>query len=128
MSTKFKFITIFIVLMSLPLLASAAEKISPAVKEMAKIMMSLNHYPSAPEKQSLDNLIKNDSTTDQERILAKAMINLQHKASDADKAALMKVIDDGSAPDSTKSLARIIQSLDHKPSSSDTQQLKAMLQ
>jgi len=98
-----------------------------AVQTMASIMINLNHYPNANEKELLKKIVK---TTDSrhEKIIAEAMINLRHKASSSDKAKLDMVMNDGSANKNIRELAGIVYNLSHQPSGSDKKMLSAMIE
>ncbi|NOZ52861.1 MAG: hypothetical protein GXP08_06915 [Gammaproteobacteria bacterium] len=100
---------------------------SESIKTMAGIMSHLNHYPNSAEKETLNKLLKETTTTDIEKTLATAIINLQHSATAADKKKLSKIINDNSASRSIRDLATIIHNLDHQPSPADIQKLKSMM-
>ena len=96
------------------------------IKTMAQIMMNLNHYPSASEKETLRE-ISLKSTDGYEKTMATAMINLEHAATAEDKKKLSKIIKDDAAPAEVKTLAKIIHDLNHKPSSDDKKKLKDLM-
>jgi len=106
---------------------SEKASMSKAIQEMAEIMIHLNHHPSDSEKGSLKNIIKNDSTTDWERVLAKAVLNLKHKATASDKKKLNGIMEDQSAPTAVRDLAGIIYNLNHKPTGGDKEKLGKMM-
>ena len=96
------------------------------IKTMAQIMMNLNHYPSASEKETLRE-ISLKSTDGYEKTMATAMINLEHAATAEDKQKLNKILQDDAAPEEVKTLAKIIHDLNHKPSSDDKKKLKDLM-
>ena len=96
------------------------------IKTMAQIMINLNHYPSASEKETLRQ-ISLKSTSGYEKTMATAMINLEHAATAGDKEKLNKIIKDDAAPEDVKTLAKIIHDLNHKPSADDKKKLENMM-
>ncbi len=109
-------------LMSNPLWAGEQE----AIKNMANILMHLNHYPSDAEKKQLRNMAAN-SDSEHVKILATAMVNMEHSATAADKRKLKQLMDDKSASEQEKTLASILYNLHHKPSRADKQALSTMI-
>jgi hypothetical protein len=107
--------------------AHSALAASQAVRDMAGIMIHLEHYPSSDEKGKLKSIADNMASTEQERVLARAIMNLQHKAADEDKDKLKKVMDDNSAPPEVRELAGIILNINHKPSAADKSKLEQMM-
>ena len=65
-----------------------------AVKQMAQILINLNHHPSSSEKQTLQGIIDNASSSEADRIIARAIANLDHKASPADKEQLQALVNE----------------------------------
>ena len=55
---------------------------SDSVKQMAKIVIQLNHRPSEQDKQVLKNIIEEGSAA--ERSIASALLNMEHKVSPKD--------------------------------------------
>lgn len=100
---------------------------STAVREMAGILVKLEHYPSAAEKSRLAELAASKDTTAQEKVVANAMANLSHAAADADKAKLKQTQGDATAPTEIRELAGIILGLNHKPSATDKDKLRQMM-
>ncbi len=101
---------------------------SAAVQEMATIMHRLKHFPSPQGRQSLQAIIDDSASSENERVLARAMMNLQHRALEDDKGRLKRLMDDPDASNHERELAAIIYHLDHRPSSADKQKLQAMMQ
>lgn len=97
------------------------------IKEMAGMLMHLNHYPSNTEKRRLSKIAGDAHYSANTRTIARAIMNLHHKATADDKAALEKVIESGDATNQEKEMARIVRTLNHKPSSDDKQKLQAMM-
>jgi len=100
---------------------------SGAVREMAGIMVHLEHFPSDAEKGKLKSIADNMASTVQESVLARAIMNLKHKAAAEDKDKLKQVMDDSSAPAEVRELAGIILNLNHMPSAADKSKLEQMM-
>ena len=100
---------------------------STAVREMAGIVMNLNHYPSDAEKAGLRSIVSDKGSTEQERIIATAISNLEHKVAAADADKLKKVAGDMAAPAEVRDLAGIVLSISHKPSGADKSKLETMM-
>ena len=92
----------------LMLTAQATLAATAAVREMAGMLVKLEHYPSTAEKSRLMELAASKDSTAQEKVVANAMANLSHSATDADKAKLKQVVGDAVAPAEVRELAGII--------------------
>jgi hypothetical protein len=117
----------FVSMAGLMLGAQSALAASAAVKEMAGILVHLEHHPSDMEKARLKAVADNGTSTDQESVLARAISHLQHHAADEDKGKLKQIMDDAAAPAEVKELAGIILNLSHMPSAADKQKLEQMM-
>jgi hypothetical protein len=115
----------FLALLSQPGVVAAEE--SQAVHTMAAILLTLNHYPSAADKEALQKIVSDQATSAQERVLAQALSNVQHTASASDKPKLHALMQDEAAPASLRTLASILSTLNHTPSDTDKEQLKQLL-
>ena len=100
---------------------------SMAIKQMAKIMHRLKHYPSPQGKTELQALASASATTANERTIAAAMINLEHKVASKDVAPLQAIISGKTSTQAERNLAGIILNLDHRPSNEDKATLKEMM-
>src|SRR5690348_10972292 len=72
----------------------AAAPETKAVKTMAGILASLNHFPNDADKKALQGVIDDKATTADEKVVAQAMLNIQHTAAAADKPKLQALIDE----------------------------------
>jgi hypothetical protein len=99
---------------------------SAAVKEMAGIMMHLNHYPDDAEKARLKAIAADMGNTEQERVIATAISNLEHKVAAADADKLRQVTGDMSAPAEVRDLAGIVLGINHKPGKEEKKRLEMM--
>ncbi len=97
---------------------------SDSVKQMAKIVMHLNHHPGKQDKQVLKNIIEDGSAA--ERSIASALLNMEHKVSPTDKAKLMQISTNKDLSENTRELAMIISKINHKASATDKQKLLGM--
>jgi len=104
---------------------AAAE--NKAVHTVAGILLKLNHYPSASEKETLQKLVDAKATSPQERVLVQALINVQHTASATDKPKLHTLMQDESAPASIRTLASVLYNLNHTASDADKEKLKRLV-
>ena len=95
-----------------------------SVKQIAQIVMKLNHRPSEQDMLTLDNIIEEGSAA--ERSIASALLNMDHKVARADKARLMEISNNKDLPNKTRELAMIVSKINHSASSSDKQKLQGM--
>jgi len=124
---KNRILLCLISMLGLLLASQSALAASEAVREMAGIMVHLEHYPSDAEKAQLKDIIDSKTSTAQERVLAAAITNLKHHAADADKSKLKQVMDDTSAPAEIRELAGIVLNINHMPSAADKSKLEQMM-
>lgn len=123
---KSKYLMVMLSSAGLMLGAQSALAASEAVREMAGIMMDLNHYPGDAEKARLGAIAADKGSTEQERVIATAISNLEHKVAEGDVDKLKKVMNDASAPAEIRDLAGIILNISHKPSAADKRKLEVM--
>ena len=107
--------------------AQAAPAASAAVRDMAGIMMHLEHYPSDADKAKLKAIVDDKGSTEQERVIATAITNLNHKVAAGDADKLKKVVGDMSAPAEVRDLAGIVLNINHMPSAADKSKLQMLL-
>lgn len=99
---------------------------SAVVRDMAGVMMNLNHYPSDAEKTRLKAIAADKGSTEQERVIATAISNMEHKVAAGDMEKLRQVMNDMSAPAEVRDLAGIVLNTSHKPSKEDKRKLEMM--
>ena len=102
----------------------ADSKDEGAVKEIANIVMHLNHHPSDAEKARLKDIINNGSVSANVHAIASALLNMEHRATAGDKKKLGMIAQDSSADEDVRTLADIVHNLEHKPSGGDKAKLK----
>lgn len=121
-----KFLFVLLSAAGLMLGAQSALAASAAVREMAGVVMNLNHYPSDAQKTELKAIVANKGSTEQERVIAAAISNLEHKVAAGDAEKLKQVMNDMSAPAEVRDLAGIILKISHKPGKEDKRKLEMM--
>jgi len=92
---------------------------SEGVRTMAKIAMSLNHFPSEEDKAALKSIVESDESSEEEASIAMALSNLQHKVTEADAERLQDIVDDESSDEAARELAGIVLSINHSARDED---------
>lgn len=100
-------------LLSQPAMAQDAQA---ALKQIADIVASLNHFPSDADKATLAEIAGNDSLPQGVRNMADTVANISHAATADGKAQMAAIQENPQAPDYAKALAGIIASVNHVPS------------
>lgn len=95
---------------------SLAQDAGSALKQIADIVVSINHVPSDADKATLNAIAGNSALPEGLRGMASAVANINHSANDEGKAALAAVTGNAQAPDNAKALAGIIAELNHTAS------------
>ncbi|MDD9889252.1 MAG: hypothetical protein OXU66_16110 [Gammaproteobacteria bacterium] len=93
--------------------AAMAQDAGTALKTIADIVSSLNHFPSDADKAALAEIQANDSLPQGVRDMANTVANISHSASDEGKEAMARIQANAGAPDSAKELAGIIANISH---------------
>lgn len=106
------------------LFANQAVAESDSVRQMAQIVIQLNHRPSTADRVTLNNIVKQGSEA--ERDIAQALLNMDHKVARSDKAKLKEISNNSSLSQNTRDLAMIIHDLNHTASSADKRKLEGM--
>ena len=97
-----------------------------AIQEMARITMSLNHFPSDDDKPKLKGIIDSDASTDEEADIAMAIANIEHKALEKDTERLTDIVEDDTSGAEARELAGILLRINHSPSDADKTALAAL--
>ena len=97
-----------------------------AIKTMARITMSLNHFPSDDDKAKLKGIIDSDDSSDEAADIALAISNMEHKVSEDDVERLEDIISDDRTGDDARALASILLRFNHAPSDEDKKTLAAL--
>lgn len=97
-----------------------------ALREIAQIVASINHFPSAENKASLASIEGNESYPQGIRMLAATVANISHSANAEGKQSMTMLQSNQRAPDPVKSLAEIIGRFNHMASDQDKTTLQAL--
>lgn len=89
---------------------------SETIRTMAKITMSLNHFPSDEDKAALKGILDSDDSSEEEASIAMALLNLQHTVTGADAERLQDIVDDQTFDAAVRQLAEIVLSINHSAS------------
>ena len=99
-----------------------------AMRDIAGIVASLNHFPSDADKATLATISADDTIAGGLREMATAVASISHAANAEGKEAMARIMASDQAPDNAKSLAGIIASLNHTASAEDKATLAGMFQ
>jgi hypothetical protein len=97
-----------------------------AVKAMATMLQTINHFPNDAQKATLKTLAEDKTTTPQELVLVNAITNMQHSITAADKTKVEAIVADPKAAPGVKSLATILAKFLHMASEADKTELKKL--
>jgi hypothetical protein len=97
-----------------------------AIRTMARITMSLNHFPSDDDKAALKGIIDSDDSTAEAADIATAIANIEHKVLETDTARLQDIIGNDSAGADARTLASILLRINHAASDEDKTTLAAL--
>ncbi len=84
-----------------------------ALKQIADIVASINHFPSDSNKAALTEISSNDSLPQGIRDMATAVANIAHAANAEGKEAMARIQASDQAPERAKSLATLIANFNH---------------
>ncbi len=102
-----------------------ADTSDAALATMAKILISLQHFPTDTDKEALAEISSGDSS-DSVKTLAGAIAGISHKVGVADKAALDAIAADDNESVKVRELATIVVGLNHMPGADAKASLKAL--
>ena len=105
---------------------SLAQDAGTALKEIADIVASLNHFPSDGDKATLMAISDNDGLPGGVRAMATAVSSFAHATNDEGKEAMAGIQSNDQAPDRAKALAGIIASLNHTASADAKAELASL--
>jgi hypothetical protein len=97
-----------------------------AIQTMARITMSLNHFPSDDDKAELQRIIDSDDSTEEAAEIAMAIANIEHTVLEKDAERLSDIISDDSTGANARKLANILLRIKHTPSDEDKTALAAL--
>ena len=96
--------------------AAAQNASTAAAKQIADIVVSLNHFPSDADKATLAAISGNSELAQGVRDMATAVANIQHAATAEDKSKMMALAAAEDTPERGKALAGIIANINHTAS------------
>jgi len=94
-----------------------------AVKMIADIVVSLNHFPSDDDLDTLDQIIANSSLAPGVREMANTVASIEHTANEEGRGAMEAIQNNDQAPPQAKALASIIENFSHTASADAKKQL-----
>ena len=96
------------------------------IRALARIAMSLDHYPSGDDKVILKAIIDSDDSSEEEAAIAMALSNIDNKVRPADAERLADIVDDDLSDASARRLAEILLRINHSPGDDDKVELAAL--
>lgn len=96
-----------------------------AVATMAKIVGSLQHFPSAADKEALAAIVAGDESASVKTV-ANAIAGISHKVGDTDKTGLEAIAANEAEPAVLRQLATIVAGVNHMPSAEAKTALAAL--
>lgn len=109
-------------------LATAGSDTDKPIHTMAKILLDLNHYPNAGEKEKLQAIANNAENSDAIRTIAMAIHGMEHSVSAEYKAKLQDYVDNESIAANERELAGILLGITHYPGKEAKERLKKLMQ
>lgn len=113
-------------LTSFAMAGSNSDKQHNAVTTMASILMNLNHYPNAKEKEKLQAIAGNSANSAAIQNIAMAIHDMEHRVSAQHKDQLQAIINSGETSSVEKELAEITLGITHYPDSDAKARLKKL--
>ena len=114
------------VMFILMLVSSPIALAGSAIQEMASIMMTLHHFPTDSEKDTLKKIIDDSSTSQDERTIASALMHMHHTVTDDDRVKLMDIANNDKAPVADRKEAGILSHMEHKATANDKVELEKL--
>lgn len=96
------------------------------VSKMADILVDLNHYPSAEEKEALQAIAEDEANSDAVQTVANALRNMEHKVGGDDATKLEAVTNDDAVSEDVRKLAGVLLNINHKPGPEQMETLKSL--
>jgi enoyl-[acyl-carrier-protein] reductase (NADH) len=103
--------------------AAQSDADSAAMKEIAAVVATLNHFPSDDDFATLDAIIANSALSADVRMMADTVANIEHSANEEGKGAMETIAGNASASKQAKDLAEIIGNFSHSASASAKEEL-----
>ncbi len=118
---------LFFTTMSMQSISHAADT-SLAIEQMAAIMLELEIKPDKDAQMTLDDIAKDSSSTDNERLLASTIKNMDTKIRPDDKPSVMKIWLSPAASETERELAKILLRFKESPNESSKQALSSWIE
>lgn len=99
---------------------------SKAVKTMAGILMTVNHFPTDEQKKTLQAVSAEAATTAQEKVLIQALLTMQHSVAEAEKTKVQAVVKDQAASAGARAVAGVLERFLHMANEADKAALKKL--
>ena len=103
-------------------MAFSADNASSA-EQIARIVMSMNHFPSEADKTALMAIAEDESLAQAVRDMASTVANIQHFPTDEGKAKMANIVAAEDTPERGKVLAGVIGGFMHMASDEDKARL-----
>ena len=94
------------------------------VRAMASMLASMQHFPSEEDKVKLQEILDQDSSTDNEKTLASAIMRIEHQSNAEDALSLDSIIESETASGSIINIAIVIKNFSHGVSDADKRKLQ----
>ena len=94
------------------------------VRAMASMLSSMQHLPSEEDKVKLQEILDQDSSTDNEKTLASAIMRIEHQSNPEDALSLDSIIESETASGSVINIAIVIKNFSHGVSDVDKRKLQ----
>ncbi len=101
---------------------------SLAIEQMAEIMLELQAKPDQDAQMTLDDIAKDNASTDNERLLASTIKNMDTKIRPDDKPSVMKIWLSPAASETEREMAKILLRFKESPSDSSKQALSSWIE
>ena len=99
---------------------------SAAITQVAKIVATINHFPSDDDLAKLDAISGNSELAQVIRDMASAVANIEHAANEEGKGAMEAIQNREQIPERGKTLASVIENFSHMASADDKAKLAEM--
>ena len=94
------------------------------VRAMASMLASMQHFPSEEDQVKLQEILDQDSSTDNEKTLASAIMRIEHQSNAEDALSLDSIIESETASGSIINIAIVIKNFSHGVSDADKRKLQ----
>lgn len=117
----------FVLLTSLAGAASDAGMQARPIHAMAQILLDLEHYPDANEKERLKAIADDSRHGDATRTIAMAIHDMQHRVTEKHRKALADIVSSEKASPEEQELAGILLGITHYPDENAKARLRELM-